>query len=414
MDERDTPTSLFANLRFLALLGGQGASYVGDAVASVALPLLILALTGSGFQMGLIGALESAPLLLIGLPAGVWVDRLSRKKTMLTADLGRALLMGGIPVAALLHVAMMPVVMVVAMGVGVLTVFFGAAYTGAMPSVVPAIHLGRANAYFEAIESVAYVIGPPLAGVLTHAIGPAGTLGIDALTFLASALAIKRLPDRREDVESPSAPRRFIAELREGMHTVFRDRALTFVTLLWGFNRFAFMALIPALTFFVIRTLGDHAMQVGWAVSVYAIGSFIGTLLSSRIPAHRIAIAAVGGQLVMGIAALFVAMSKTVVPLDAASALLGVGEGVTLIGYLTLRVSRVPEERLGRVYAVTSTLTQGMGAIGFLLIGGTLSLWGGRATWLAMAAATLVSVPALYAVYGVGDSRAKQRESRKK
>ncbi|WP_160327169.1 hypothetical protein [Ferroacidibacillus organovorans] len=55
MDERDTTTSLFANPRFLALLGGQGASYVGDAVASVALPLLILALTGSGFQMGLVG-----------------------------------------------------------------------------------------------------------------------------------------------------------------------------------------------------------------------------------------------------------------------------------------------------------------------------------------------------------------------
>ncbi|MFX4302705.1 hypothetical protein ACOJUR_10685 [Alicyclobacillus tolerans] len=67
--------SIFSNKRFLSLLSGQGVSYFGDSIASVALPILILTVTGSGFLMGLVGALEVAPLFIVGLPAGVWVDR---------------------------------------------------------------------------------------------------------------------------------------------------------------------------------------------------------------------------------------------------------------------------------------------------------------------------------------------------
>lgn len=191
--------SIFSNTRFLSLLSGQGASYVGDSIASVALPILILTVTGSGFFMGLVGALEVAPLFIVGLPAGVWVDRWNRHTVMLISDLGRAGLMAMIPAASLMHMPVMPVVVFVAIVSGTLAVFFGVAYTGTIPRIVAPEELGRANGYFEAIESAAYAVGPSIAGILTSKIGPSYTIGLDALSFIVSAISIFSLRDNRKE-----------------------------------------------------------------------------------------------------------------------------------------------------------------------------------------------------------------------
>ncbi len=387
--------SLFTNQRFLTLLMGQGLSYFGDSMAAVALPILVLSVTGLGFLMGLVGMLELAPLFLIGIAVGVWVDRLNRNQIMLLADFGRAVLTGLIPAAALLHVHMMPVIAIVSIASGTLSVFFGAAYTGTIPHVVAPEDLGRANGWFEAVESAAYALGPVLAGLLTSRIGAPLTIALDALSFAASAIAILLIRDRQHQRGLPSSERPsrdFWGEIRTGFQVVVRDVVLRTVSGLWASNRFAFIALIPALTFFVLRTVHGTTAQVGVAVGIYAIGSLIGTLAASNVKQTYGIVLALCGQGLMFVGALLLAVSHSITMVMIWSGLLGLGEGVLLVCYLTVRVSRVPDDVIGRVYAITSTGSQGMGAIGYLIIGGLLSLCGGRVTWLILALISIASL----------------------
>jgi MFS family permease len=294
--------SMFSNQRFLLLFCGQGISYFGNSIAAVAIPILVLTDTQSAFLMGLVGALEVVPVFVIGLAAGVWVDRWSRKTVMLVSDFGRALVMGLIPAASLARAPMMPVVVVVVIVSGTLAVFFGAAYTGLIRRVVGEGELGRANGYFEAMESIAYGLGPLFVGILTSKIGASYTIGIDALSFLFSAISILglRSVDKRSTPSSKTTEG-FFLEMKMGVQTVLKDSVLSAVTLLWGSNRFVFAALIPTLTFFVLKTLHGDSFQVGVAVSLYAVGSLIGTLIGSRLPTRSDMMVALGAQPYLGL-----------------------------------------------------------------------------------------------------------------
>ena len=385
--------SIFSNRRFLSLFIGQGVSYFGDSMASVAIPILILTVTGSGLLMGLVGALEVAPLFIVGLPAGVWVDRWNRMKVMLISDFGRAVLMALIPIASFMHMSLMPVVVFVAIMGGILSVFFGAAYTGIIPRIVAPEQLGRANGYFEAIESAAYALGPSLAGIWTSKIGPSYTIGLDALSFVISAISIISLRDNeKENMQPPSKTWNFLDEMRAGFKAIMTDSILKAITLLWGTNRFVFAALIPALTFFVIKTLHGGPEQVGAAVSIYAIGSLLGTLLGSRSPERLGMVAAIFAQSLMFVGAILLTTTHWISLVFGCSAILGVGEGLLLVIYLTYRVSRVSEEVVGRVYTITSIATQGMGAIGYLMIGSFLSIWGSHITWFVLSVLSILGM----------------------
>lgn len=383
-------TSLF-NGRFLALLGGQGMSYFGNSISSITLPILILNLTSSGFMMGLIGTLEIIPLFLVGLPAGVWVDRWNRKTILLVADLSRFILVGLIPIAAMLHIPLLPVIALVMLATGFFSVFFDAAFAALIPSTVHSEQLGRANGYIESIESIAFALGPSLGGLLTTKIGPTATLAVDSLSFLASALMISSLKTikKEQSVKHDPSPD-FLMEMRAGLRVIMDDPVMRAMTLLWGFNRFTFTALIPALTFFVLRSLHGNSVQVGMAVSVYAMGSLIGTLIATKTPPDSEPFIAMSGQALMSMSSIIMALSNGPGFLFISASLLGIGEGILLVCYLTFRSKRVPEHVLGRVSSSASLFTQGMGTLGLLVVGACLSAWGGHITWMVLAALSVV------------------------
>lgn len=390
-NKRIQPTTLFLNTRFLSLLGGQGISYFGNSISSIALPILILNITSSGFIMGLIGTLEIIPLFLVGLPAGVWVDRWNRKIILLVADFSRFVLIGLIPIAAMFHIALLPVIAIVMLATGIFSVFFDAAYAALIPSTVPSEQLGRANGYIEAIESIAFALGPSLGGVLTTKIGPAATLGLDSLSFLVSALMISNLRTvQSEQSVKPDLSQNFFMEMRIGLRVLLGDPAMRGVTLLWGCNRFTFTALIPALTFFILKSLHGNSTQVGIAVSVYALGSLLGTLLATKTPQDSEPFVAIIGQGFMIFSSIMMSLSNGPGLMLISSTLLGLGEGILLVCYLTIRSRRVPEQVLGRVSSSASMLTQGMGTFGLLVVGACLSSLGGHITWMVLAALSMV------------------------
>jgi MFS family permease len=160
------------NRDFKVLLVSQGISALGDAVSFTALPLLVLALTGSGLAMGFVGALQTLPILVFGLVAGAIADRSDRKRMMFLADLGRCLLTALIPLSVWLGGPTMAVIVLVTVPISILRAFFLASYTASIPTLVGRSQVGDANAIFEAVYTIGFIIGPAIAGILATTIGP--------------------------------------------------------------------------------------------------------------------------------------------------------------------------------------------------------------------------------------------------
>src|ERR671912_2733545 len=161
--------SLWHHRDFLRLWAGDSISQIGTTVSLIALPLLaIQVLDATPFEVGLLTTFETAAFLLVGLPAGAWVDRLRRRNVLITGDLGRALLLGSLPLAWMFDVLTLPQVYAVALLTGVLTVFFDVAYQSYLPFLVGRDHLIEGNAKLEASRAVAQIAGPGLGGLLVQ------------------------------------------------------------------------------------------------------------------------------------------------------------------------------------------------------------------------------------------------------
>ena len=212
----DPSQPLAQNRDFKVLLSSQGVSALGDAVSFTALPLVVLALTGSGLAMGVVATLQTLPDLALAMIAGALADRNDRKRMMFLADAGRAILTALIPISAILAGPTMAVILIVAAPMSMLRSFFRAGYISSVPALVGRSQVGRANSFFEAIYSVGFIVGPAIAGVLATTIGPGPTLAIDAASFAVSALGLLFV---RRDLRAPIDGHRgpLLADIREGI-----------------------------------------------------------------------------------------------------------------------------------------------------------------------------------------------------
>src|SRR3990172_33096 len=202
-------TGLWRHADFMKLWAGQTISEFGWVVRGDALPLVgVLTLSATPAQMGLLAALGSLPALLIGLPAGAWIDRTRRKPIMIAADLASAALLASIPVAYLVGALRIEQFYVVAALAGGLALLFDVAYTSYLPSLVEREHVVEGNSKLSASESVAEIGGSALAGALVQALSAPLAVAVDALSFLASAvsLALIRKPEPRPPPPPPPHP----------------------------------------------------------------------------------------------------------------------------------------------------------------------------------------------------------------
>ena len=362
------PEPLARSRDFKVVLVGQGVSSFGDAITNTALPLLVLALTGSGFAMGIVGALSTLPDLLIGLPAGAYADRWDRRRMMFVADLGRAVITVAVPLTYWLGGPTMAVILLITFPLNVLRVLWLAAYTAAVPGLVGRPQIARANAIFESFFTVGWIAGPALAGILSAAIGPASTLAIDAITFVFSSAAL--LFVRRPLRPAPRAERpHLLSDIREGVRYVAGHPTLRAVILFWATSQVITAALATALTYYVTRDRGLPAYVLGIILSAFGVGSLIGSLAAGRRPPEAVGRALlVGGALVAGIT-----------------------QSVVLIGYITLRTALSPDAMLGRIGSTARTISVGLMPIGSFVGGAMIDLTNGGVTLATMGALLLVA-----------------------
>ncbi len=249
-------TGLWANPDFLRLWAAQTISFVGSQVTLVALPLTaVLSLQASPAEMGMLRAVELAPALLIGLVAGAWADRVRRRPILIAADIGRALLLGVVPLAAYLDILAIGQLYAVAFLVGILTVFFEVAHLSLLPALVPADRLIEGNSKLEVSRSVAMVAGPGFAGLLVQLVTAPLAMAVDALSFLGSALFLLRIRTPEQVPAASGRRRSILADVTDGLRAVWGKPLLRAMALsLCVFN--LFYSMVGAVyMLFVVREL---------------------------------------------------------------------------------------------------------------------------------------------------------------
>lgn len=199
-----TPIPLWRNRDFLLLWTGQVVSTLGTRISGLAYPLLVLAITGSAAQAGLVAAAQAAPFVIWFLPAGALVDRWPRKRIMLIADAGRAVALASVAGAVVLGRITIGHLIVVAFVEGTLYVFFLLAETAALPYVVPKPQLPAGVAQNQARDQGADLIGQPLGGFL-FGLGQAVPFAVDAVSYLVGLALVAPI---RRSLEEEHAPQR--------------------------------------------------------------------------------------------------------------------------------------------------------------------------------------------------------------
>jgi MFS family permease len=380
---------LWHHLDFRRLWIGETVSQFGTMVSQLALPLVaILVLHARTFEVGLLTAFETAAFLVVGLPAGAWVDRMRFRWVLIVNDLIRAAMLGSIPLAQLMGILTIWQLYVVALVTGVSTVFFDVAYQSYLPDLVDRKLLVEGNAKLQASESVSQIAGPSIGGLLIQALTAPYAVLIDALSFLWSAgwvAAIKVRPPRPER----KSDRQLRREIGEGLRFVLGSRILRAIAMCTGSsNLFSSMAVA---VFYVLLARDLHLAPgiIGLITSTSAIGGLAGSLVASRFaarvgqgPAIWISAAAIGP---FSFVAPFVHRDWTLVLLAVAQ--IGVWMGIVVynITQVSFRQGLCPPELLGRMNATMRFLVWGTMPLG-AVIGGVLgSTIGVRATLLVVA-----------------------------
>ncbi len=384
--------SVLANRDFRLLWIGQTISQVGSQITPVVLPLIAITTlkAGNAAVAGLVTA-QFLPFLLIGLPAGAWVDRLARRPIMIVCDVARAVVLLSVPIGFALGHLSMAHLYTVAVLMGLCTVFFDVAYQTYLPELVEQEQLTDANTKLEVSRSGAQIVGPGLAGLLVSLIRAPLVVLADSVSFLFSALTLWSMRARRQPPASAPHDRRLLREIGEGLRFVLGNRTLATImactallNLLPGGAMFAL--LIP----FAVRELGISAGSIGLLLALTNLGFVAGALTAARI-GRRLGI---GRSLVLavlvstvGVALLPLAPRSHPAPFFTAGWMLAwFGTVLYNIHQVSLRQRISPPELLGRVNATMRFAVWGTIPIGSTL-GGVLSgAIGLRATmWVCVA-----------------------------
>ncbi|MFI6693236.1 MFS transporter [Streptomyces sp. NPDC050433] len=332
---------------FRSLWAGQTASQLGAQAGQVTLPLLaVVALNADAAQLGALRAAQQIPILLFSLFVGAWVDRWRSRNVMVLADFGRAAALAAIPIAVLFGVLGIPVLLVLAFLVGVLTVFFDVAYQAALVRLVKRDQLAQGNSALEGSRSAAQVGGPALGGALVSLLSAPIAVVAGAFFFAVSSLSIRRIRHResipRHEGRRPARMRR---QILEGLRFVAGDPSLRAVGLASAIFHFFFAALMTVYLLFLPRTPHLSGASVGLVLAAMGPGAIVGSLLSARLP----------GRL---------------------------GHGGVDVTVMAVRQSITPLSMQGRVVATLNFVGMGLTPLGSLLGGFLATRWDLRTSLL--------------------------------
>ena len=386
-------------------------SNLGDGVFQVALPLLALRITRSP---GWIAGLQLAfrlPWLLFALPAGALADRLDRRRTMVNADLIRAVLIGSLAVLVALEQEMLWVLYVVAFGLGVGETLFDTAAQSVMPMIVGREQLSKANGRLYGVEvTMNQFVGPPLGGLLAGTVIAFAFAG-SAAVYLVAAMALAMMAGRFKPRRAGGTPRRLGTEIAEGLRYLARHRLLRTLAFMVGVMNLMNTAAFSVLPLFAVKpgALGLSEAGFGLFLTALAVGALGGSLLAPSIEkalgrARALLVAVFGSALFTAGPACFTTVAPNVTVLVIGGVLMVVWNVITV----SLRQRIVPEHLMGRVNAGYRLVAWGMMPLG-AGVGGLVAEWLGVRAVFAIASVAQLGLLACFCV--VTDSAIDEAET---
>jgi MFS family permease len=364
---RPAAPPLRRNRDFMLLWTGQAVSLLGSRITSIAIPLLVYSLTGSPADMGIVAFFGTLPYIVVQLPAGAVVDRLDRKRAMVTCDVVRAVALGSIPVAIWTGVAAVPQLAVVAFVDGSLSVVFGLAENAALPKVVPAAQLTEAIAQNEARERGAALGGQPLGGAL-FSISHAAPFIVDAVSYGVSVVTLLfiRAPFRVEKTAEREPLRR---EIQEGFRWLWRTPFLRACSIMIAGSNFVFQGVFLAVVV-LARARGATSLEIAAIFLIQALGGLGGALLAPRLrrrlPTRGIVI---GVNWVWAAILPLMALPVQPIVLGPLFGLMTFAGPTWNVVIGTYQLTMIPDRLLGRVQSVDMLLSWGAIPLGSIAAG---------------------------------------------
>lgn len=400
---------LLRDVRFSAFWLGQAISMFGDRLHQLALGALVLATTGSPVATGFVFLLAVLPNLFLGPIAGTFVDRWDQKRVMIASDLIRAVLVLLIPIVAEIDIVLVyPMVVLIT----AVSLFFRPARAAVVPRIVRPDDLLAANSALWTAESIADVVGYPIAGLFVAMAGTQVALAfwVDAATYLVSAVLILTLivppAARAAAPRLGGAIRAFLDELASGWAVMRHDARLLHNTLVSAVAQLCIGAMVALTYIYTTQSFGDHFLGPvqSWAAieAAIGIGNLVGGiavgLIGARLGKGRLVVA---GIISMGLAVTILGLSTDFSVTLAAAGIIGIANLVYVVPTQTIFGEVTPEGYLGRVIAIRSSIVMGsmalaMGActvlVAFVPAGSLIAVTGILAVIAGLVAAFLPAV----------------------
>jgi MFS family permease len=409
METSNKSLSLWRNRDYLLLWGGQTLSNIGSGVSRIAYPLLVLAITGSPAQAGLIGALRSLMYIVLILPAGALLDRWNRKRVMIICDTVRAISLASIPAAALLGHLTLAQLYVIAFIEGTFEAFFDIAEVSSVPQVVSQEQLPAAMSRVQVTAGLTTLLGPSLGGVL-FAIRSLLPFLADAISYVISVVSLSfiRVPFQKQHNTTSvtgTTKRSLRREIGEGLRWLWNQPVLRTMAFITSGNIF-FGAGETLIIIVIAQRQHTSDATIGLIFGIAGIGTILGAISVETIR-RRFSFV----QIITGVLWLFVVfwLPLAVLPsplilglLTAALFFIGPFYAVTSISY---RLAITPDKLQSRVNSVARLIALGLSPAGQALTGFLLQYTGPQITVLLLTAGQIILPLAAMASRSIRNAR---------
>lgn len=395
-------TKVWQDADFRRLWIGQTASQLGEQACVVIIPLIaVLSLDATPGQLGMLRAIQQAPILIFSLLIGAWVDHRQSRAVMAAADSLRTVVVVALSIAYVIGVFDIAALFVAAFSVGLLSLFFDTSYHTALVRLLPRDQLAQGNSILEGSRSAAQIGGPALGGAMVSLLaGPTAMLTTGAF-FVVSVVAIRRMrpPDT---TPIPAVRIGMWRQIGEGLRTVANNGLLRTVATCSAVFQFSFAAVMTTYLLFLPRTLHLSGAAVGLALAAMGPGALVGSVLSAMLPrrlgygAVLVGSAALGDGVLLCVAGLPGHGGTTLAVVVTVNFLFGLFGQLVDVTVIAIRQAVTPIRLQGRVVATGNFIGMGLTPIGSLL-GGYLADQCGLRTGLFIATAAMLSSPLIMA-----------------
>lgn len=371
---------LWKNADYLRLWSGQAISSFGSAASHIVLPLLILDLTHSPAQAGFVGAFSVIPYIALSLFAGVFVDRLNRKKVMMICEVARAVVSLTIFLAIFIHHISLVQIYIAALLEGLFFVFFDISEIASLKQIVGKDNVSSASSQGFATDSIAQLIGPSV-GTLLYSIKQFVPFLIDSISYLVSLLTLKSIQTEFQE-EREIEEVKIKKQLVEGISWLFKNKAVRFMSLLNAGVSFV-LADLMLIVIILAKDKGASTTQIGLIVSISAVGGILGSLFGDiakrKFKAGKVITTACWIQALVWPLYIF---APNFIFIGIITGVIAFVNSVWAIVQISYRLSLIPDELQGRVNSVFRFMAYSIIPLGMAITGVMLQGLGAKATVL--------------------------------